>query len=178
MGVGPLFPQERCHPHRAQQVDLDGRVQRRVEAHGSRGVHDDVGRCECPPVIVAQAQPVDGDIAADNPHAALDLDVEVFTPLRPETVEAVVAEDLPARPVCGRRPAPGPDEQHQFALGDSAQQPFHERCAEEAGGARDRYAFARQGFSDHRDITVFLLARRARAPPSTPFSASAQAAAG
>ncbi|MEZ5139138.1 MAG: hypothetical protein R2711_10360 [Acidimicrobiales bacterium] len=45
--------------------------------------------------------------------------------------------------------APGPDQQHQLAVGHRAQEALDERSAEEAGGAGDGDALPGQVVGDH-----------------------------
>ena len=116
MGVRPLLLQELGDAHRTEQVHFDGGVEGRVEADGGRRVHDNVGRREQAAVFVVEAETVDGDIAADDAHTPLGLSVEALAQLGAQPVEAVVAKDLAAGPVGGRRPSPRPDEEHQLAV--------------------------------------------------------------
>src|SRR5690606_41956239 len=67
-------------PGGAEQVDLDRGVERRVERHGGRRVHDDVAARERGAALVVEAEPVGGDVAGDDGDAATDPSVG---PVRP-----------------------------------------------------------------------------------------------
>jgi hypothetical protein len=142
------------HPPRAQQVDLDGGVERRVEADGGGRVDYHVAAGQFGPPAVVQAQPVGGHVARHHRDPPGDLVVEPVAQLAPQPLEAVVAEHLPAHPFGCRRPPPGPDQQHQLAAGHGPQQSLHERGAEEPGGAGHRDPLARQRFRDHRELST------------------------
>ena len=81
MGSGPFSAQHLRDAHGPEQVDLNGRVDGRVEAHGRRRVDHHIGRCKQRPVFVAEAQAVDGDIAGDDAHSPLDFGVEAVSDL-------------------------------------------------------------------------------------------------
>ena len=91
-------------PARTQQVDLDGRIQRRVEGHRRRRVDDEVAAGQGSPALVVEAETVPGDVAPDDRDPAGDLGLERRPPaeLVAQAVEGVVAEDLPLGPL-GRR---------------------------------------------------------------------------
>ena len=161
MGARPLFAQQLSHPHRTQQVHLDGRVEWRLEADGRRRVHHNVGRREQTPVLRVETEPIDRDIAAHNIHPALDLGVEAIAELGTHPLEAVVAKDLAPGPLGRRGAPPGAHEQHQFAVGDRSEEPLDERRSEEARGTRYRHALAGKRLSYHAS----LLARRGLSGP-------------
>ena len=127
---------------RAHQVDLDGQVEGRVEAHRRGRVDHHVTRREHGPSLVGEAQAVGADITFDHLHPACDRLVErgLAAELGAEPVEAVVLEDLPRGPLLDRAHPSGPDQQDQLAVGDRTQEPFDECRAEKAGRTGDGYA--------------------------------------
>ncbi len=94
------------HPDRAEQVDLHGRVQRRVEADRRRRVDDRLAGGQQLLAGGVEAEAVDAHVAGHDQHPAVHLGVEVGAELGAEPVEAVVLEDLAAHPV-GRAAPPG-----------------------------------------------------------------------
>ena len=161
MGVRALLAEQLCHPHRAQKVDLDGRVQGRLEADGGGRVHHDVRGGEQAPVLFVEPQAVDGNVTADDAHPALHLGVEVPAQLLTEAVEAVVAEDLAPGSLGGRCTPPGPNQQHNLAVRHRPKEALDQRRAEKACGARYRHALARKRLRYH----TLLLARRSASAP-------------
>jgi hypothetical protein len=133
--------------HRAEQVDLDGGVEGRVERHRGRGVDDDVAGGEQRPAFGVEAEAVGGDVARDGGDPGGDLCGEVVG-LASETVEGVVLQDLAGNALLRAAPA-RPHQQHQLAVGYLAQEPLDQRGAEEAGGAGDADALAGQLLADH-----------------------------
>jgi hypothetical protein len=62
---------------RAEQVDLDGEVERRVERHGGGRVDDGVAGGEDGAARLVEAEAVGADVARDDRDPALDHLVEV-----------------------------------------------------------------------------------------------------
>jgi hypothetical protein len=147
---------EREHdPAGAEQVDLDGSVERRVEGHGRGRVHHDVAARQRGPAGVVEAEPVPGDVAGDDRDPPGHHLVELGgAQLGPQPVEGVVAEHLAPRPLVRRGPLAGPDEQHQLAPGDGPQQPLDQRRAEKAGRAGDGDALAVECLGDHAHLST------------------------
>ncbi len=77
VGRGIDAGHRRQHPQRAEQVDLNGRVERRVEADPCRRVDDRRARGEQGPALLVEPEAVGGDVARHHVDAALDLGVEV-----------------------------------------------------------------------------------------------------
>ena len=114
LGGGPLPGRRhgRGHPGRAQQVDLDGGVERRVEADGGGRVHDDVALGQQRQPVVVEAEAVGGHVAG---HRA--------TPGRPPRRRSGRRSSARSRskqsffrisrvgPLRRRRPAAGADQQ-------------------------------------------------------------------
>jgi hypothetical protein len=137
-----------------EQVDLDGRIERGVEAdRGGRVDHDVAGR-QYGPVVVAQAEPVGAHVAGDDLHPALDHLVEPSLPpeLVAESVEAVVLEDLTGGPLLDGAHAARADEQHELAARHGPQQPLDQCGAQETGGAGDGNPFPVQVSGDHGSL--------------------------
>ena len=142
-----------------QEVDLDGVVEGRVETDGCGRVHGDVDRAQHPLPFIVETEAIGTDIAGDRGDPAGAHRGEVFA--RESTggdgvgfecgakpVEGVVAEDVPIDPVlCAA--TPGAHDQHQFAIGDGAEESFDECRAEKAGGARDRDPLAAEFLANH-----------------------------
>ena len=103
--------------------------------------------------MVVQPESVGADVAGDRgdpPRCHLG---ERFPSglgeLGSQPVEGVVLEDLPFGPFGGAGSLSGTDEQHEVAVGHAAQQPFHERRADEPGGPRDGDGLAGERLGDH-----------------------------
>ena len=158
------------HPAGAEEVDLHGIVERRVEAHRGGGVHGDVdGAEECEPGVV-KAEAVLTDVAFHCEHSTVAHLVEglavqtascdgVLLERITESVEGVVLENVALHPVLGAA-ASWPHQQHEFAIGNRAQEAFDERSAEKAGRAGDGDPLAGQVLPDHATylmITVLPL---------------------
>jgi hypothetical protein len=137
------------HAGRAEEVDLDGGVEGRVEADGGGRVHRGSARVQQGPAFVVEAEAVDADVARDGDDAAADLLVEAVAPHLAQAVEAVVAQDLPAHPVGGGGAAPRAHQQDQLAAGNRAQQPLDQGGAEEPRRARDGDARACERLPNH-----------------------------
>ncbi len=60
----------RGDPGRAEQVDLDGLVERGVEADGGRRVDDDVAGGQQSAAVVVEAEPVAADVTGDGDEPA------------------------------------------------------------------------------------------------------------
>ena len=149
VGRDPEFVAQVGDARGAEQVDLDRGVERRVERHRGGGVDDGVARRPDGTVGVVQAEPVTGDVTGHDDHAAGDRSVEVRSVRRTQSIEGVVLEDFLAGPFGGTRALPVADQQHHFAIGDGAEQSFHERGADETGRTGDGDPFPRQRRSNH-----------------------------
>ncbi len=134
----------------AEEVDLDGAVERGVEADGGGRVDDDVAAGERGAAVVVEAEAVAADVALDDLYPPLEqLGEAVLAVLLAQAVEGVVLEQLPGGAALDGRAAAGADEQHELAVGHGPEQALDEGGAEEAGRAGDRDARAAQRFSDH-----------------------------
>jgi hypothetical protein len=141
--------QQRHDPRGAQQVDLHGAVEWRVEGDRGRRVDDDVARGERGPIVLAEPEAVGADVAGDGAHAPRGHLLEALAAeLGPQPVERVVPEDLPLHPPLRRGPPAGADQEHELAVRHLAQQPLDECGADEAGGAGDGDALAGQRVGD------------------------------
>ena len=90
-----------------------------------------------PAAGVVEAEPVSSDVAGDGREPPVDLVSKLRAELRPQAVEAVVAQDL-ASGALGRRLALArADEHDDLAFGHAAQQSLDERGAEKAGRPGD-----------------------------------------
>ena len=117
------------HSARPEQVHFDSPVERSIEAHrGSRMDHDVAARQQCAGGFV-KFETVPADIAADGGEATRDLALEAVPELGSQTVEAVVANDLPSCSLCRSEPLTWPDEGDDLAARDTAQQAFDERSS-------------------------------------------------
>ena len=135
---------------RPEEVDLDGRVEGRVERDGGRRVDHDVARGEDLPVVGRQAETVTTDIPADRHDALVGELPEAVTPvLLAEPVEGVVLQQLTLDTLGSGRPLAVADEQHEAAVGDAAEQALDECRADEAGGPGDGDAFSSKRLGDH-----------------------------
>ena len=110
---------------------------------------DDLATGEQRSVVVVQTEAVARQIARDGRYPTGDRAVEVLTVLRAETIERVVLEDLPLCPAGGGGAFAVADQQHEFAIGNRAEQPLDERGADEPGRAGDGDAFLRERLGDH-----------------------------
>ena len=133
----------------AEEVDLDRGVERVVERHGGSGVHDDVGARPDGAVLFGQTEAVGADISGDDGDALVAVGVELVAELAAQLVERVVLEDLALDATLHRATARRTDEQDESTVGNAAQQPLHERRAEEAGASGDGDAFPCEGLGDH-----------------------------
>jgi hypothetical protein len=115
--------QHRCDPGRAEQVDFYRGVEGRIEAdRGGRMHHRRTGREQFSGSVV-EAETVNGDVAGDRDDAPGGFLVKTFAELAPETLEAVVAQDVSFNPVFGPTPA-RPDEQDDLCVGQAPQYPL------------------------------------------------------
>ena len=147
---------QRLHdPRRAEEVHLDGRVERRVERHGRGGVDDDGARGQGLAAGVVEGEPIRSDVARDRGDPLGNHRGEaVLAELLAQAVEGVVAEDLPLGALLDGGAAAGPDEQHELAAGDAPEQPLDQRGAEEPRAPRDRDARAVQPVRDHPPLST------------------------
>ena len=84
-------------PRGAEQVDLDGRVERRVEGDGRRRMDDDVATGEQRLIALVEAETISADVAVDGldaPHEHLVEGLAAARQFGLEPIEAVVLEDL------------------------------------------------------------------------------------
>ena len=132
-----------------EQVDLDRRVERRVERHRGGRVDDGVARCPDGPVGVVQAEPVACHVARDGGDPAGDHRVEVGSVLGAEPIECVVLEDLLAGPFGGAGALAVADQQHEMTVGHAAQQALDQRGTDESGTAGDGDLLPRERRGDH-----------------------------
>jgi hypothetical protein len=143
---------------RAEKVDLDGVVERGVEAHGRGGVDCEIAGREKREPIFVESNTVGAHIAANREHAAgahlverlggfagVDLCLGLFA----ESVESVVAKDVSIDTMLGASPA-GPNNQNEFTLGGTAQESLDKRRTEKTGGARNCDSRLVQLFANHR----------------------------
>jgi len=139
---------------RAEEVDLDGAVEGRVEGDGGGGVDDHGARRQDGAVRLVEAEAVGADVAGDHLDPPGHQFVDGLGPagLGAEAVEGVVADDLALHPLGGGGPATGPDQQDQLAAGYRAHEALHDGGAEEPGGAGDGDALAGQGVGDHDPV--------------------------
>ena len=110
----------------AKQVDLDGRVERRVERDGCGRVNDGVATGECRPVGVVEVEAVTADVTGDRRDATVGHFRESLAGTRcterlAEPVERVVLQDLLLRPLGRRSALTVANKQDEFAVGDGAQ---------------------------------------------------------
>ena len=140
----------RGHPGRPEQVDLDGGVERGVEADRGGRVHDDVALATgAASPSSSSPSPSVADVAGHGGDPGGHLVVEAVPELCAQAVEAVVLEDLPGGPLHrGRRGGPGRIRRTTSAVGDGAQEPLDQGRAEEPGGAGDEEPPAGQGVAD------------------------------
>jgi hypothetical protein len=151
---------------RADEVHLDGGVDRRVERHCGCGVDHDVAPGEERGVVGGQPQAVGPDVAGDHPEATTGLGRQaVASPVRPQAVERAVAQDLTLDALGGRRPAAGSHQQHQLAVGDGSQQALDQRRADEARRSGDGDPLASERLGDHGSIVYHLVENHASSPP-------------
>ncbi len=136
-------------PRRPEQVDLDRRVERRVERHGGGGVDDDVAGGERGQVDVVQPEPVTCHVARHRGDPAGDRSVEVGAVLLAQAVERIVLEDLLARAFGGGCALAVADEQHEVTVGHATQEPLDERGTDEAGAAGDGDLLPGERRGDH-----------------------------
>ena len=136
------------HPGRPQEVDLHGRVQGGVEADRGGRVDHHVAAGQGVEPGGVQTEPVGGHVAGHRAHPGVHLVVEPVAQLLTQAVEAVVLQDLLGRPLTGRGPPAGADQQDDPAVGDAAQDAFDQGGPQEPGGAGDEEAPARQGVTD------------------------------
>ena len=106
--------------HGAQQVDLDGLVEWRVEADDRRRMDEEVAAGEGGAALVIEAEAVDGDVAGERGDATGDHLLEaVLAELLAEAGEGGVVEDVAVDPPLGA-PAAGSDDEDQLAVGGAA----------------------------------------------------------
>ncbi len=150
LGHGQLACGDECggHPRGSEEVDLDGGVERGVEADGGGRVHDDVAVRQRLDAGGVHAQPVGGDVTGHRGDPGGHLLVEPVTQLVAQAVEAVVPQDLLGGPLHRRGTATGTDEQDDPAVGDAAQDALDQCGPEEPGGSGDEEAPAGEGVAD------------------------------
>ena len=121
-----------------------------------RGVDHDVAGGDGVAAGVVEAEAVGADVAGDHvdPSGHHLLERRPATEVLAHAVEAVVPEDLPVGALLDGALASGPDEQHELAVGDRAQQPLDERGAQEAGGAGDGDALAGEVVANHVGLST------------------------
>ena len=148
-GVGVQPIEGRGHPDRSEQVDLDRRVERRVEA--DRGGRMDHGRARRQQLLAGgvEAQAVDADVAGHDEDPAVHLGRRSGRRARPRRRSKQLFRRISRRTRSARAPPPGADEQGHLAVGDAAQEPLGEGGPEEAGGAGDGDAPAGERFTEH-----------------------------
>ena len=135
---------------RPEQVDLDGRVERRVERHRRRRMDDRVARPEHLAIGVGQGEAIAADVAADRRDPSRrQLGEAIATVLLAEPVEGVVLEQLALDALCRRRPLAVAHEQHQLTVGHGAEQALDQRRPDESGRPGDGDARSRERLSDH-----------------------------
>ena len=155
------------HPAGAEEVDLHGIVERRVEAHCGGGVHGDVDGAEEGESGIVEAEAVLADVAFHCEHSTVAHLVEglavetagrdgVLLERITEPVEGVVLENVALHPVLGAA-ASRPHQQHEFAIGNRAQEAFDERGAEKAGRAGDGDPLAGQVLPDHATYLMTIV---------------------
>src|SRR5579875_537176 len=170
-------PGDACRP---EEVDLDGAVERRVEAHRGSGVDDDVAGGELAATGVVQAEALACDVAGDRDHPSRHLVVESLAELGAQAVEAVVPQDLATEALGRVGPAPRADEEEELAPGDGAKESLDEGRPEEARRTGDRDAPPGEPISDHGTLAAGAQAPR-RGPVASlrpGFTASSPRSAG
>ena len=131
-------------PAGAEEVDLHGIVERRVEAHRGGGVHGDVDGAEEGESGVVKAEAVLTDIAFHCEHSTVahlveGLAVETAS-CDGSSLNASRSRSKASFLRMSRHPVLGaatsrPHQQHEFAIRNRAQEAFDERSAEKAGRA-------------------------------------------
>ena len=140
--------------YRAEQVDLDGRVEWRIERDRGGRVNDGVAAGERRSIGIVQVEAVTADVTGDRGDATVGHLGEGLARLRrtellAEPVERVVLQDLLLSSLGGGSAFAVADEQDKFAVGDGAQHALNECRANKTGRAGDGNTFARKGFGDH-----------------------------
>jgi hypothetical protein len=77
VGGDPQVLERAGDPAGAEQVDLHGAVEWRIERHGGGRVDDDVARRQGRSVGVVEAQAVGADVAGDDLDPAVDERIEL-----------------------------------------------------------------------------------------------------
>ncbi len=134
---------------RPEQVDLDRRVERRIERDRGGRVDHDVARGEGGQVDVVQPETIARDIARHRGDPVGHRRVEIGAVLGAQAVEGVVLEDLLAGALGRGRALAVADQQHEVAVGHAAQQPLDERRPDESGAAGDGDLLPGERRGDH-----------------------------
>ena len=138
----------------AEQVDLDGLVEWRVEADDRRRVDEEVAGGEGGAALFVEAEAVVGDVAGDCGDSPGGHLLEgVLAEFGAEAVEGVVVEDVTADAPFGAS-TPGPDDEDELAVRDGAEESFDEGGAEEASASGDGDAASGQRFGDHGPLST------------------------
>ena len=148
LGELPGRHRGRRHPRGPEEIDLDGSVEWRVEAHRCRRVDHDVAIGEFLEPVAVEAEAVGSHVAGDRRYPRDHVGIEPLPVLLAEPVEAVVLHDLLGGPLHGGGTAAGSDEEHDLTVGDGPQEALDQGSPQEAGGTGDEEAFAGQGVAD------------------------------
>ena len=137
---------------RAEQVHLDGTVERRIERDARGRVDDDIARGERGSIRVVQSESIGSDVAGHHRQTSCHRGVEVGSEFGAQTIEGVVLQDLLAHSIDGRRATAVANQQHHRAVGDGTQQSLDQSGTDEAGGPGDGDAPSGKTFGDHGAI--------------------------
>jgi len=129
----------------AEEVHLNSKVDRCIEADRGSAVYHSVARRYERPTSVVESEAVGADVACDHVHPLIDLLPErlgsglavTISQFGHPTVEDVVAEDFSTGSVSDGAAFAGADQKHEFTVGNAAHQALHQCRAEKAGCARD-----------------------------------------
>ena len=141
------------HAAWAQQVHLDGGIERGFKAHRRGRVDHRLAAIQHLTAGLVKAEAVNADITCDRTEAPSHLVVEPITELPSKPVEAVVAKNLPADALV-HTPSAGSDDRDDLAIRDGAKQPFNQGGPEKARRARHGDALTSQDLSDHPQLST------------------------
>jgi hypothetical protein len=99
--------------------------------------------------LCAEAQSVIGNVTRYDRNSAFADLIKVISPLRPELVKSVIAEDFSFNSALRAVATGWSDKKNKVTVWRAAQEPFYQGCAQKTGAACYRYPFARKGLTDH-----------------------------
>ncbi len=164
---GAKLAAELDHVGNAGGVDLDRLLERRLEVHQPRAMHDRVDTAWLERLRFFAEQAVVGDVAGNDDDLFLDVTIELFAEMLPQRRKHRRVENLAPKAADAATPIAANQKIDALDLGMPSQQDREEHLAEKSGRARQQYATTLEHLLERRHgrpVAFAVATRHQRSP--------------